>query len=196
MRSDPVRFLLPSQRKQPAALCDTSRCVKCIIPLYPNSPRTSELDLPIGWVTFFLAIATTALAVFALSSSRDTKKLAETMRDQFEASIRPVLKIIPAAAESENPFGPTFDLIVKNIGSGIATDVLVTVRPESGEAPLLSWLYPTLEAHSEQRIRVRHGTWRVSVTGVKDVLGRPLKDENYPVTYPGSPQSSSPKKPV
>jgi hypothetical protein len=61
------------------------------------------LDLPIGWVTFFLAIATTALAVFAYSSSRDTKKQSELMsgelqalkeqngilRDQFEASIRP-----------------------------------------------------------------------------------------------------------
>lgn len=158
------------------------------------------MDLPVGWVTFFLAIATTALAAFAYSSSLDAKKLAQVaneelkalkeqnalFKDQFDASIKPAMLIFPAPKPVASP---QFYIIVKNIGGGIAKEVRMEVKNDAGvsvgisSAPLLR-PDDDLKVWSDYDPNTPH-IWKVSVTGVKDILDRPLPDiVDAEVTFP------------
>ena len=162
------------------------------------------MDFPVGWATFFLAIATTSLAVFAYSTSRDTKKQAESMvgqlaalreqnrilGDQFEASVRPAFKIFIATIPTPTGTSTTqLDVIVKNIGGGMAKDVRVDVKTSEGSSIGYS-IAPVLQVDADLRYRIFYNPiqtqlWRVSLTGVKDRLDRRQTDIiDFEVKYP------------
>ncbi len=174
---------------------------------------TADATLGVAVATVALALATIYLGFLARESGQNTKKLAEAageqvkalqeqngilkeqfslLKDQFEASIRPALLIYPAGTTSGGL--TVFDVVVANHGGGIAKNVHTTVRREGEPSSTLAT--PVLRPGEEQRIPILFSIagatriWTVSVTGVKDVLDRPVPDiVDFPVEYPPRPLS-------
>jgi len=163
-------------------------------------------------VTAVLALATIVMAISTRQTAKDTKTLAQVaeeeartlreqnqiLKNQFDASIQPVIAVYPAASASPGTFGPTFDIVVKNIGDAIARELTVDISTEAG-ARIISWSRPAFEPDQEDRQPIRYdpaaqGKWKVSVK-LRDILRRQQPEISEVVEYPvpaRAPQDAAP----
>lgn len=176
--------------------------------------QTTTADFPVGYATLALAVATIVLAAVAIINSRDSAKQVAVMdgqlkathtlievaidqnkilRDEFDASIKPNFKIflvaVPSRELNEEISSREIAVVAKNTGGALAKDVRMEVKAMDGTV-LGTAYHPVLQVDGDVRVNIRHnianpGSWRVSITGVKDRLDRPQSDIiGLPMAWP------------
>lgn len=129
------------------------------------------------------------------SESKTLEEQTEILRNQFEANIKPVITIfgapVPIRAGSSTA---SYSIVIKNLGNGMAICERTINGVVKNNAGVVVGTVGGIALGPGEEWRVQFSytplanvsqIWKVSVSGVKDILGRSIPDiTDFPVTYP------------